>query len=117
MEENRGSAGLNMELKEELTEVAEKRTDTSEEQKPALPDYVGLHRYIQKAAICATMLLLGIIMIIFSKGDIAVIAAAIGIMAVAFLLFRTVMKGIAEFKRTKAAWEESRRRKTAGDGQ
>jgi len=106
-----------MELPEELTEVAEKRTDTSEEQKPALPDYVGLHRYIQKAAICATMLLLGIIMIIFSKGDIAVIAAAIGIMAVAFLLFRTVMKGIAEFKRTKAAWEESRRRKTAGDGQ
>ncbi|MBR3397607.1 MAG: phage holin family protein [Lachnospiraceae bacterium] len=62
------------------------------------PDYKELNFGMRRVFICVVILIIGIVMLVVSKGDIAFILVGIAMIVIAGLLFRIARKGIKKAK-------------------
>ena len=76
----------------------ERDKDWPEYDGPGYPDYKELQFGMRRIFICAVMLIVGVVMLVVSKGDLSFILVGIAMIVIAVLLFGIAKKGIKKAK-------------------
>ncbi len=77
----------------------ERNRDWPEYDGSGYPDYKELNFGMRRVFISVVILIVGIVMLVVSKGDIAFILVGIAAIVIAVLLFRIARKGIKEVRK------------------
>lgn len=91
---------------EENKEITENIEPAAEGLPAKHPDYDGMKYSMRRVSICVFMLIVGIVLIAASKGDISFILVGILFIVVAVLLFRIARKGVSSFLKEQKEWEK-----------